>query len=337
MGKQPKAKFCKNCSNPISEKAAACPVCGAKYKKPFYRQAWFLVLAVIVVLGWPESINDSADEIELTRQEQIQHSENDSTGDNKIQTSSKPSINQNFDISGYNKIDAQLLFDYGCYMKNEKVVTVITLADISKGLLKANTENNDSFFFSIVCELQDDTYLELLQEGDKVTIAGTVTEETISLGDTVTLEDCSVVGLGEIENEITEDIEGQRQLVETLKAAHEKAEEDAARAEKDNYINLCETVNYSDVERNPDDYDGKKVMVSGEVIQVSEGWFDTVTMRIDSQGNIWYVTYVRPEGESRVLEGDSITCYGECDGVTSYTTVLGAQVTIPSMRMEYYS
>lgn len=41
-------------------------------------------------------------------------------------------------------MDAELLFEYGNYMKGEKVVTVITVADSSEGLLKANTENNDS-------------------------------------------------------------------------------------------------------------------------------------------------------------------------------------------------
>jgi hypothetical protein len=44
----------------------------------------------------------------------------------------------------------------------------------------------------------------------------------------------------------------------------------------------------------------------------------------------------RPEGESRILEDDWITCYGECEGVESYTTVLGSQITIPSMKMKYY-
>lgn len=48
------------------------------------------------------------------------------------------------------------------------------------------------------------------------------------------------------------------------------------------------------------------------------------------------VCYIFERG-SRILEGDNITCYGEGDGVRSYTTVLGSQVTIPSLKMEYYN
>jgi len=105
---------------------------------------------------------------------------------------------------------------------------------------------------------------------------------------------------------------------------------------RDEYINECETVDYTDIERNPDNYKGTKVKFTGEVVQVAEGWFNSVTIRVDCDGDIWYVTYTREEGESRILEGDSITCYGECSGIKSYTNVLGSQVTIPAMEMKYY-
>ena len=102
------------------------------------------------------------------------------------------------------------------------------------------------------------------------------------------------------------------------------------------YIAECEDLSYSDICRNPDDYKGKKTFFSGTVIQVQEGVFDSVILRVQTDYGIWYVTYTRSEGESRILENDSITCYGECKGVETYVAVLGNTVTIPSMRMEYY-
>ena len=36
MAKQPKIRVCKNCNNPLPEKATVCPSCGAKNKKPIY-------------------------------------------------------------------------------------------------------------------------------------------------------------------------------------------------------------------------------------------------------------------------------------------------------------
>lgn len=101
------------------------------------------------------------------------------------------------------------------------------------------------------------------------------------------------------------------------------------------YIADCEDLSYSGVSRNPDDYKGKKTVISGTVIQVQEGILDSVVFRVQTDYGIWYVTYSRGDGESRILEGDYITCYGECKGVETYLSVLGATVTIPSMRMEY--
>ena len=333
MAKQSKVRVCQNCNNPLPSKVKVCPSCGAKVKKPFYQRGWFIALAIIVIIGGIGNSGKSQAEADGIKQNSIEISEKEGA------TSSLglSITNSDFDTSDYIKMDAELLFEYGNYMKGEKVVTVITVADSSEGLLKANTENNDSFFFSIICEFQDENYPKQFSEEDTVTVAGTVKDSDSSVGDTITLCNCTVIGLGEIADEIAGDKENQLQLGEALKSAYEKAEADAAQAEKDSYISQCETIAYSDVERNPDTYKGKLIKVTGEVIQVSEGWFDSVTMRISSNNNIWYVTYFRKDGESRILEGDNITCYGECNGVTSYTSVVGSQVTIPSMEMKYYS
>ena len=110
---------------------------------------------------------------------------------------------------------------------------------------------------------------------------------------------------------------------------------------RENYIAKCDAVLYNDVARNPDNYDGEKVMFSGTVIQVSEDALDlfstnSVDFRVETTDGIWYVSYNRPEGESRILEGDYITCYGECDGVTTYISVLGGNVTVPKLIMKYH-
>lgn len=41
---------CKSCSKEIASNAKACPNCGAKNKKPFYKRGWFIVLVVFVLL-----------------------------------------------------------------------------------------------------------------------------------------------------------------------------------------------------------------------------------------------------------------------------------------------
>lgn len=251
-------------------------------------------------------------------------------------------INSSLDTSDYLKMDADILFEYGNYMRGEKVVTVITVYQVGSDI-KAKTNNNDGYFFSISCEFDNKDDLNGITSDLILTVAGTIEGkdplvDTLSFLETptVTLKGCSIIGHGEIAQELSDRKSEQEEIGKAAKDAYEEAIEENKQLERDEYINQCETVKYSDVERNPDNYDGRKVKISGKVVQVSEGWFDSVTMRIDCSGNMWYVTYSREEGESRILEGDSITCYGECDGVTSYTTILGSQVTIPSLKMEYY-
>jgi hypothetical protein len=102
------------------------------------------------------------------------------------------------------------------------------------------------------------------------------------------------------------------------------------------YISGCETVVYKDVERNPGNFEGKTIAIKGEVIQVAEGWFNAVTLRIESEEGIWYATYTRNEDEPRILKDDVIVAYGKCTGVKTYSTVLGSSMTIPAMEIEYY-
>jgi len=254
-----------------------------------------------------------------------------------------PVIDSELYTSEYMMIDADILFEYSGYLGGKDVVTVITVADADTNMLKAKTDNNDGYFFSVVCNFEDGAP-NWVKEGDILTIAGTIEEkselaESISFLDapTASIENCSIIGYGEIAQELKDGAASQREIGEQAKQAYEAEVAANEKATRDGYISQCQTVNYNDVERNPDNYDGMKVKVSGQVVQVSEGWFDTVTLRVSSGGNVWYVTYSREEGESRILENDNITCYGECDGVRSYTNVLGSQVTIPSLKMEYYS
>lgn len=137
------------------------------------------------------------------------------------------------------------------------------------------------------------------------------------------------------ENNLSEESESETKETDTSEAELEIQKQ----KEKADFIEKCETVDYTDVARNPDQYKNKHIRISGEVIQVSEFTFlsvTSVTLRVDCNGDIWYVTYSRPENESRILEEDWITCYGVCDGVESYTSILGAQITIPSLKMSYF-
>ena len=69
---------------------------------------------------------------------------------------------------------------------------------------------------------------------------------------------------------------------------------------------------------------------------------NTVVLRVDvTEGTyLWsdtvYVNYRRKsDNESRILEDDIITMYGELAGIKEYTSALGISISIPSLTAVY--
>lgn len=108
-------------------------------------------------------------------------------------------------------------------------------------------------------------------------------------------------------------------------------------------------IDFDSIARNPDKYKGEKLKMTGQVIQVSEaGYGNTVDLRINVTKETYdyiddatwidtiYATVVLPEGSDRILEEDVITFYGVCDGLYSYTSVLGTQISLPKIDIKYW-
>ena len=108
---------------------------------------------------------------------------------------------------------------------------------------------------------------------------------------------------------------------------------------KKQYKSKCKSYTYNEIARDPDDYEGKKAKFSGEVLQALESADNPqVDMRIAVDGDydhVLYVVYYKPEGASRILEGDHISVYGELGGVYTYTSTMNAQITIPIIYAQY--
>ncbi|MBR4711454.1 MAG: hypothetical protein IKP10_05430 [Clostridia bacterium] len=116
----------------------------------------------------------------------------------------------------------------------------------------------------------------------------------------------------------------------------EKLNDGSSLISKSDYTKACTVVQYTSVERNPEQYKGKKIKVTGKVIQVMESGSNSVVLRVsESDDKVWYVTYKRANGESRILEDDRVTIYGECSGIVTYTTVWGSSVTVPGVNAVY--
>lgn len=110
---------------------------------------------------------------------------------------------------------------------------------------------------------------------------------------------------------------------------------------KQYYNKEYKSISYENLSRYPDDYKGEKVKFTGRVVQVCSEAKSALyysTYRVATSGrydNVVYI-YVDNYGSGRrILEGDQITFYGTYDGLYTYTTVMGASVTIPSVKVDY--
>jgi|LSQX01.1.fsa_nt_gb uncharacterized membrane protein YcgQ (UPF0703/DUF1980 family) len=130
---------------------------------------------------------------------------------------------------------------------------------------------------------------------------------------------------------------------EAAKKAEEKekkdAEEAAAKAEEEKR-GYNTGITFNQLSRNPDDYEGKKVKFTGEVLQVTEVTGE-VQIRLATEENSWggysgdviYIFFDSSLISSRILEDDVITIYGIARGLYSYTSVMGANVTLPLIEV----
>ena len=108
------------------------------------------------------------------------------------------------------------------------------------------------------------------------------------------------------------------------------------------YKDHCSTISFKKLERNPDKYEGRRIKVSGYVLQVLENsYYGTkiTTLRVATKGhyeNVVLVT-IYNRSSSRILEDDKITVWGEYDGIETRETIWGKTVYIPAITAEYYS
>lgn len=108
------------------------------------------------------------------------------------------------------------------------------------------------------------------------------------------------------------------------------------------YKKSCGAFAYKDIARNPNNYEGQQAKFTGQVIQVEESWGSDI-LRIDvtkDEYGVWndtiYVDYTpKSKNESRVLENDVVTVYGKLDGIKTYTTIFGSDVSIPYLKAQY--
>lgn len=135
--------------------------------------------------------------------------------------------------------------------------------------------------------------------------------------------------------------EKDRQQKEKLLAEERaKAEAEAAKkaaAEEAEANKGYETgITYNQLARTPDDYEGKKVKFTGKVVQMMDGGAE-INLRVAVNSDydlILFVYYPSSLTKTRVLENDIITLYGVSEGLYTYKSTMGGNITIPLIKVE---
>ena len=102
------------------------------------------------------------------------------------------------------------------------------------------------------------------------------------------------------------------------------------------YKDSCVRLDYNSYARNPDKFGEKDVVFTATAVQVLEDG-DYVEMRMavnDDYDKMLYVIGVTEGG--RILEDDTVTVYGVTKGLYTYTSTMGAQITIPEVVAMYF-
>lgn len=93
-------------------------------------------------------------------------------------------------------------------------------------------------------------------------------------------------------------------------------------------------ITYEQLARTPDDYKGKKVSMTGKVVQVMEN-SDITQLRVAINGNYDDIVLLEINksdlDKSRILDDDLITFYGTSADVYTYKATLGQEITVPAI------
>lgn len=208
--------------------------------------------------------------------------------------------------------------------------TTKTIKDIDCGIVKCYIGKYETIHYIVVNDAE--VYIFCFGQKNKLQ------EQNIRLVE-------SIIEQAEIKTETEAEKQARLQKEAEEKEQKEKEEQqrkqEEAREKEKQFKEECKKYSFEQLARNPDKMKGKNVKITGEVIQVMEGMY-TNSLRLNMTKNEYdwyedtiYVTYVPEDGADKILEDDIITIWGTTAGEYSYTSVMGATITLPYVSAEY--
>lgn len=337
--KKPKTtKNCKHCKMEIPIGAKVCPYCRKKQGNGCLTGIVIFLVVILLFSCIGMFAGDDDAETETTAAattasgNSVQEEETEKEKANK-ELNLEDELTE-FSSGEYLFVTNEDLSKYCVNMEGVKVYVVTDINDIKNDMIQSTL--GDGYMMSSFNVSENyEKYESSLEKGDIVAIMGTVSGHTGYgfMGQSVDLDGCKVFAVGDDAEHYKKDItdDGLSDYLVVTEAVANNSD-----ISEEEYKALCEKLSYEDILRNPDNNKDKYCVVSGTVDQIIEGLFGSYTFYItDSSGNKWGCTYSYAEGESHLLENDRVTIYGKCKGTSNTTTVMGKQVTLPHIEIEY--
>ena len=324
---------------------------GNNVKLSIYQEWWFwLIISLIVLFFICLRVFEYQETQQTSETNQIDNNNTVINTENKILTNPYTMTQDyngtySFSLSSDNgngnmfyAIGAISFNGENCKIKYEESGDTLSFGNTVEyeGFCGINKNDNSSFYFTIKDKNDEEKY----------TYKCTNIERNLAceLKSTFDLAGCSNNKLDLTYVNDSQDIDTVYNNIVNQEKAKREAEEKAKKEKEEaDFKASCQTYTFEQMARNPDNFKGTNVKVTGEVIQVLYG-YDSVDIRmnITKEGtystyytDTIYVTYTPKEGEDKILEDDIITVYGTSQGDYSYTSTIGAQVTLPLISGKY--
>ena len=99
--------------------------------------------------------------------------------------------------------------------------------------------------------------------------------------------------------------------------------------------NQATTVNFNELDKNPDSFNGKIVKFTGQVVQIQEADnYGVIRLAVTKESYGWSISdivYVEYQNHTDAVKDDVVTVYGQLTGSKTYESQAHFNITVPSM------